>query len=79
MTQSRRTSFIEATTQATVALPIGFIVSFAVGILHLSPTISAVLITGLMYIFSVARCYLVRRHFDAKQLRHRADTREVAQ
>jgi hypothetical protein len=65
--QLRRTSLIEAATQACVGLPLGFVVSYAVSMLRLPPAATAVLITGLMFAVSVARGYLVRRGFEKRR------------
>ncbi len=62
--QPRCTSLVEAATQASVGLPIGFAVSYAVSMLGLPPAVAAGLITGLMFALSVARGYLIRRRFE---------------
>lgn len=64
MTQHRRTSFLEAATQAAVGLPIGFAVTFAVGLMGLPAAASASLITGLMFLASTVRGYVIRRRFE---------------
>ena len=61
--QPRRTSLLEAAANAAVGLPIGLVVSYGVALLDLSPAVSAALITGLMYVASVARGYWIRRRF----------------
>ena len=62
--QSRRTSLLEAATQASVGLPIGLVVSYTVAWFRLPPAVSAALITGLMFALSVARGYWIRRRFE---------------
>jgi hypothetical protein len=64
MTQHPRTSLLEAATQATVSLPVGFAVSFGVSLLRLSPAVAAALITVAMYLLSILRGYWVRRRFE---------------
>jgi hypothetical protein len=64
MSQHPRTSLIEAATQATVGIPIGFSVAFAVGLLQLPAAPAAAMITGLMFVASTARGYVIRRRFD---------------
>lgn len=64
MTQRPYVSLIEAATQSLVGLPIGFVVSFAVGLLGLSAAASAALITGTMFLASTLRGYLIRRGFQ---------------
>jgi hypothetical protein len=66
--QPRRTSLIEAVTQASVGLPIGLVASYVVAWFRLPPAITAVLITGLMFAASVARGYLVRRSFERRRI-----------
>ena len=66
MNERPRTSLIEAATQATVGLPIGFAVSFVVALLRLPPATSAALITGLMYLCSILRGYVIRRRFERR-------------
>lgn len=66
MTQSPRTSLLDAATQAAVGLPLGFVVVYAVSWLRLSPAATAVLTTGLMFVVSTARGYVVRRRFDRR-------------
>jgi hypothetical protein len=63
VSQSRRTSLIEAATQAAVGLPIGFLVAYGISALRLPAGPSAALITGLMFAVSVLRGYLIRRQF----------------
>jgi hypothetical protein len=67
MTQHPRASLREAATQASVGLPIGFAVSFAVGLLRLEPPASAALITLTMYALSILRGYWIRRSFDRRR------------
>jgi hypothetical protein len=67
MTQQRRHAALEAATQAAVGIPIGFVVTFGVELLHLPPAISAALITGLMFLLSTLRGYLIRRRFDRRR------------
>jgi Flp pilus assembly protein TadB len=62
--QPRRSSAIEAATQALIGLPIGFGVTFTVEQLHLPPAWSAASITTLMFLLSALRGYLIRRRFD---------------
>jgi hypothetical protein len=69
--QLPRTSFKEAAMQAAVGIPIGLVVSYGVALLHLPPALSAWLITGLMFIASAIRGYLIRRKFD--RFEHRLD------
>jgi hypothetical protein len=64
MTQPRRHAAIEAATQATISLPIWFVVTFGVSLLHLHPATAAALITVAMYVLSFVRGYLIRRRFD---------------
>jgi hypothetical protein len=64
MTQPRRTSALEAATQAAVGIPIGLAVSFGVALLGLSAAATAALITGAMFVVSTARGYLIRRGFE---------------
>jgi hypothetical protein len=64
MIQPRRTSLIEAVTQAAVGLPLGFLVSYGVSLFHLPPEITAALITSQMFAASVARGYVIRRRFE---------------
>jgi uncharacterized membrane protein AbrB (regulator of aidB expression) len=66
--QTPRASALEAAMQAAVGVPIGFSVCFAVGKLGLSPTLSAALITVVMFLVSTARGYLIRRGFDRRSL-----------
>lgn len=63
-TQPRRASLMEAISQATISLPVGFAVSYGVGLLRLSPAIAAAMITGLMYALSILRGYIIRRRFN---------------
>jgi hypothetical protein len=67
MTQHPRASLMEAATQATIGLPVGFAVSYGIGLLHLPPAIAAALITVAMYVLSILRCYVVRRRFDRER------------
>jgi hypothetical protein len=60
------TSLKEAALQAAVGLPIGLIISYGIALLHLPPAISAWLITGLMFLASTARGYVIRRRFVDK-------------
>jgi hypothetical protein len=66
--QPRRTSLVEAATQASVGLPLGFIVSYAVSMLCLPPAVTAALITGLMFALSVARGYWIRRAYERRAM-----------
>jgi hypothetical protein len=75
MRQSHLTSLLEAATQAGIGLPIGLLVSFCVAALGLSAAATAVVITGLMFVFSTARGYVIRRRFErfaAREGRERA-------
>jgi hypothetical protein len=67
MTQHPRASLLEAATQATISLPVGFLVSFGVSLLHLAPAIAAALITVAMYVLSILRGYLIRRRFERRR------------
>ncbi len=67
MTQHPRASLREAATQATVGLPVGFAVSFGIGLLGLSPAAAAALITLSMYALSILRGYVIRRRFDRER------------
>lgn len=64
MRQHPRTSLIEAATQATVGIPIGFGVKFGVEQIHLAPAWSAATITMLMFLLSTLRGFLIRRRFE---------------
>lgn len=66
MTQHPRTSLIEAATQAAVGIPIGFAVTFAVGLMGLPAAVSASLITLSMFLLSTVRGYLIRRRFERR-------------
>jgi hypothetical protein len=75
MRQSHLTSLLEAATQAGIGLPIGLLVSFCVAWLGLSAAATAALIAGLMFVFSTARGYVIRRRFErfaAREGRERA-------
>lgn len=77
--QPRRTSLIEAATQASVGLPLGFAVSYAVSMLSLPPAVTAGLITGLMFAVSVARGYWIRRRFERRRsMRSYGETMDYA-
>ena len=65
-TQSPRTSLLEAATQSLVGLPLGWAVSYAVVSFRLSPAISAMLITGLMFVVSTARGFWIRRAYERR-------------
>lgn len=69
MGQPRRASVLEAATQAAVGLPIGFAVSFAVVLLGLSAAMTAALVTGLMFLVSTVRGYVIRRGFERRRYR----------
>jgi hypothetical protein len=66
--QPRRTSLLEAATQACVGLPLGFAVSYAVSMLRLPPAASAAAITGLMFAVSVARGFWIRRAYERRAM-----------
>jgi hypothetical protein len=66
MTQHPRASFMEAATQAAVGVPIGFAVTFAIGLMGMSAA-SAALITLSMFVASTARGYVIRRRFDRER------------
>jgi hypothetical protein len=65
--QPPRTSLKESATQAVVGIPIGLVVSYGVALLHLPPAISAWLITGLMFVASTIRGYIIRRRFERRR------------
>ena len=62
--QHPHASLLEAATQAAVGVPIGFAVTFAVGLMGLSAAAAAALITLSMFMLSTVRGYLIRRRFD---------------
>jgi hypothetical protein len=62
--QTPRTSLKEAAMQSVVGIPIGLVVSYSVALLHLPPAMSAWLITGLMFLASTVRGFIIRRKFD---------------
>ncbi len=64
--QPRRTSLLEAATQAVVGVPLGLAVSYGVALLGLSPAFSAALITGLMFVVSTARGFWIRRAYERR-------------
>jgi hypothetical protein len=66
MTQHPRASLMEAAKQATVGLPVGFAVSFGIGLLGLPPA-AAALITLAMYALSILRGYWIRRRFERER------------
>lgn len=67
MTQRPRASLMEAATQAAVGLPMGLVVVYGVALLKLPPSITAVLTTGLMFLVSTLRGYVIRRRFERER------------
>jgi hypothetical protein len=67
--QPRRTSAFEAAMQSIVGAPIGFVVTFIVGLFHLEPLAMAISITSSMFLASTWRGYVIRRRFEKRMLK----------